>query len=186
MGTDMTMLYEYRNRSQKWIPIRKDDYIDRDYNMFHALMGRYGYGDPLFPPISEPKGFPEDMSPKWLRDERLKEDISFEKSGSEYSYKCISYLTLKEILDSPFSKKQHFKGWVWEDYDEWVKENGEDPFYADPIDTPDYDRTGLVLRDLYTYPNLTLIDYIITPMKQMKIENGVLSDEDIRMIFWLW
>lgn len=181
------MLFEYRNRAQKWIPIHKGHYFNRDYNMFYALMGRVGYGDPLFPPISEPKGFPADMSPEWLMDERLKEAIAFQKSGSEYSHKCISYLTLKEILDSPFSKKQHFKGWVWEDwYDEWVKTGCKDSFLAEPIDTPDYDRTGLVLRDLYTYPNKTLVECVIYPMQEMKIRHSIQSDEGIRVIFWLW
>ena len=57
MGTDMSMLYEYKAQSGKWCSIKEDSYLERDYNMFYALIGRIGYGNPLFSPISQPKGF---------------------------------------------------------------------------------------------------------------------------------
>lgn len=185
MGTDMTMLYEYKTKSGKWRSIKIDQYFERDYNMFYALIGRAGYGDPLFIPISYPKGFPDDMSPEWADDKELKDVIEYEKSGKGYN--CISFITLRELIDSHFYKKTSFKGWVWEDvYEDWLKSGSSYNIYADPIDTPEYDRTGLVLRDIYSYPNLTLVDRIIEPMKQLKQECDIVSDSDIRMIFWLW
>lgn len=184
MGTDMTMLYECKTRSGKWHPIKEDSYLERDYNMFYALTGRIGYGDPLFPPISQPKGFPDDMSTEWANDKELKNIIEFEKSSKDYN--CVSFITLKELIDSHFYKKASFKGWVWEDeYEEWLKSGRSYNFYAEPVNTPEYDRTGLVLRDIYGYPNVTLVDRIIEPMKQMKQKYDLVSDSDIRMIFWL-
>lgn len=184
MGTDMTMFYEYKTQLGQWCPIKKDHYLERDYNMFYALMGRVGYGDPLFPPISHPKGFPDDMSTEWANDKELKDIIEFEKSGKGYN--CISFITLKELIDSHFYKKTVFKGWVWEDlYEEWLKSSCFYNLYSDPINTPEYDRTGLVLRDIYGYPNITLVERIIEPMKHMKQEYDIVSDSDVRMIFWL-
>lgn len=184
MGTDMSMLYEYKTQSGKWCPIKEDSYLERDYNMFYALTGRIGYGDFMFPPISQPKGFPDDMSAEWAYDKDLKYTIEFEKSGKGYN--CISFITLKELIDSHFYRKTNFKGWVWEDiYEEWLKSGCPDNLYADPINTPEYDRDGLVLRDIYGYPNVTLVERIIEPMKQLKQEYNIVSDSDIRMIFWL-
>ena len=184
MGTDMTMLYEYKTKSGKWRSIKEDSYLERDYNMFYALIGKAGYGDPLFPPISRPKGFPEDMSAEWTDDEDLKYLIEYEKSGQGYN--CISFVTLKELVDSPFYRKTNFKGWIDEKlYEKWIRSDRSYNLFAEPIDIPEYDRTGLVLRDLYGYPNITLVERIIEPMKQMKQECELISDNDIRMIFWL-
>ncbi len=183
MGTDMTMLYEYRTKSGKWCPIKDDSYLERYYNMLYALTGRIGYGE--FPPISQPKGFPDDMSAEWVNDKELKDIIEFEKSGKGYN--CISFITLKELIDSDFYRKTNYKGWVWEDcYEEWLKSGCSYDFDAKPVNIPEYDRTGLVLRDIYGYPNVTLVDRIIEPMKKMKQEFKLVSDSDIRMIFWLY
>lgn len=185
MGTDMTMLYEYKKRSGEWCPIKEDGYLERDYNMFYALMGRVGYGDPMFPPISQPKGFPNDMSLKWNNDKKLKDIIEYEKSGKGHN--CISFITLKELIDSRFYRKTSFKGWTWEDsYKEWLKSDCSSNLYVAPVNTPKYDREGLVLRDVYDYPNVTLVDRIIEPMRQMKQEYNLDSDSDIRVIFWLY
>lgn len=185
MGTDMTMLYERKTQSGQWCPVKEDSYIDRDYNMFYALIGKVGYGDPLFPPISHPKGFPDDMSVEWTNDKELKDIIEYEKSGKGHN--CISFITLKELVDSHFYRKTSFKGWVWEDwYEEWLKSSRFYNLWADPVNTPEYDRTGLVLRDIYGYPNITLVERIIKPMKQLKQEYDIVSDNDLRMIFWLW
>lgn len=182
MGTDMTMLYEFKTQSGEWHAFKNADYLERDYNMFYALMGRVGYGDPMFPPISQPKGFLDDMSSEWADDKELEDIIEFEKSGRGHN--CISFITLKELVDSHFYRKTSFKGWIWEDdYEGWLKSDCSGNLYADPVDTPEYDRTGLVLRDIYGYPNFTLVNRIIEPMKQ---EYGIASDSDIRMIFWLW
>lgn len=70
-------------------------------------------------------------------------------------------------------------------YEEWIKSDRSYNFYAEPVSTPEFDRTGLVLRDIYGYPNVTLVDRIIEPMKQMKQKYNLVSDSDIRMIFWL-
>lgn len=185
MGTDMTMLYEYKKQSGEWHSIKKDSYLERDYNMFYALMDRVGYGDPMFPPISQPKGFPDDMSSEWGDDKELKDIIEFEKSGRGHN--CISFITLKELIDSPFYRKTSFKGWIWEDdYEEWLTSGCSYNLCAYPVNTPEYDRTGLVLRDIYGYPNVTLVDRIIEPMKQMKQEYNLVSNSDIRVIFWLY
>lgn len=185
MGTDMTMLYERKNHLGKWLPIKKDSYIDRDYNMFYALIGRVGYGDSRFSPISQTKGFPDDMSAEWSNNEELKDIIEYEKSGKGHN--CISFITLKELVDSHFYRKTNFKCWVMEDwYEEWIESGRSYDFYANPIDTPEYDREHLVLRDIYGYPNVTLVRRIIEPMMQMKQEYDIVSDSDLRMIFWLW
>lgn len=184
MGIDMTMLYEYRTKSGKWCPIKDDSYLDRDYNMFYTLIGKVGYGDPRFTPISQPKGFPDDMSTEWVNDKELKHIIESEKSGEGYNY--ISFITLKELIDSHFYRKTSYKGWVWEDvYEDWIESGCSYDFYAEPVNLPEYERTGFVLRDIYGYPNITLVNRIIEPMKQMKQEFNLVSDSDIRMIFWL-
>lgn len=182
MGTDMTMLFERRNCFGKWQPICHDVYLDRDYNMFYILIGKIGYGDPSFPPISTAKGFPKDMSRKWLKDWRLNDRITyFMKELPDY----VSFVTLKELLDSPFSVKQNFKGWTYEDwYENWLKGKIEH-LQADPINTPDFERDGMVLKDFYEYINITLIERVIIPMQKLKKDNKIHSDDDIRMIFML-
>ncbi len=184
MGTDMTMLYERKTRSGKWRPIKEDSYLERDYNMFYALIGKVGYGDPLFPPITCPKGFPDDMSAEWADDEELKYVIEYETSGKGYN--CISFVTLKELSDSRFYRKTTFKGWIDEDfYEKWIKSDRSYNLFTEPVGTPEYDRRGLVLREVYGYPNVTLVERIIEPMIRMKHEFEIISDNDIRMIFWL-
>ena len=112
--------YKYNKEKGEWdceISDRKtfDPYSDRNYDLFAMLADVRNDGD--INPISEPKGYPEDMC------DELKSDVGLHErdwqSWEEYGRRphlsdehSSSYLTLKELLEYDWTQEHCSEGYV--------------------------------------------------------------------------
>lgn len=209
MGCDIHLFTEgflkkYPNQEKVWINIdqwyRQDglaeimltenegfDYTDliggnRDYGLFYLLAGVRGREEEKsYPPIAHPKGLPKQM------------DALIRKFATEYTeqenidFHDASYLTLKELKDSGYGSIMRLRGWVYEDeYREAMEKIGEGQKYQlGFVDVKRQDRVvqGMMLKEWNGYLNLNLT-YMIERMEEMKKEQRIDNDEEIRIVFW--
>lgn len=213
MGTDIHMIAEVR-KDRVWHTILNKIFVewegtkfeketcvpygDRNYNLFAILADvRNGIGfaglrtGERFNPISEPKGYPEDMC------EYSEEFLSYEHSAS--------WLTLKEIFDFDWNQMHRNYGIVSEeDYKETIMQGRYPTFWCGDISgdkhvvIPESEMVDLIQglipheegKHYYTgcyFNPLPYSDYaedFLEAMEKLKIfvpENGTL--EDVRIVF---
>ena len=216
MGTDIHMIAEVR-KNGVWQTILDDifvewestkfeaqtcvPYSDRNYNLFAILADvRNGTGfaglrtGEKFNPISEPKGYPEDISER-----------SYNFLGADWGHHSASYLTLKEIFDFDWTQIHRSFGVVSEkDYRDHVMKGELPDSWCGDISGPDYIKISEVeMVDLIQgyYPReegkyyytacyfapQTYADSAQHFLKNMNVlknfvpENGTL--EDVRIVF---
>jgi len=203
MGCDITLFCEGYIK-EKWINIdrwyRKDDwaeimvtdtegfdYVDlidgnRDYGLFYLLAGVRGseaYNS--YPPISPPKGLPEE------RDGLLKKEYNYDNLPDNANFHHASYLTLRELKESGYGGLMRLKGWVDPDEFEYARskvQRGEkhQSHFVD-VKEDEYRREGKVYKEWDGYINLNLT-YMIEKMEQLKKERQIVSDDEVRIVFW--
>lgn len=216
MGTDIHMIAEVR-KNGVWQTILDNIFVeregtqfeaqtcvpygDRNYNLFAILADvRNGTGfagirtGEKFNPISEPKGYPEDIS-----------EESYNFLGDDWGHHSASYLTLKEIFDFDWTQIHRNFGVVSEkDYRDHVMKGESPDSWCGDISGPDYIKISEVeMVDLIQgyYPReegkyyytacyfapKTYADSAENFLKNMKIlerfvpENGSL--DDVRIVF---
>ena len=216
MGTDIHMIAEVR-KDGVWQTILDDifvewegtqfeaqtnvPYSDRNYNLFAILADvRNGTGfaglrtGEKFNPISEPKGYPEDIS-----------EDSYNFLGDDWGHHSASYLTLKEIFDFDWTQIHRSFGVVSEkDYRDHVMKGELPDSWCGNISGPDYIKISEVeMVDLiqgyypreegkyyYTACYFAPVTYAesaqhflknINILKNFVPENGTL--EDVRIVF---
>lgn len=187
MGADIWLFCEVCTIEQGkkvWFPAELEGWDDpRDYELFYLLGGVRGYENSeqdTYPPIAPCKGFPEDVNPLTIDQERMSLEVA----------DAVSYYTLKELKASRYSGIMNIKGWV--DEEEFrtagpvtVTERGfRQDFYSVHPDAPPWKREGLVLREWNGILNGNLI-LLVRQMERVKRERQISSDEDIRIIFWI-
>lgn len=105
MGCDIHMNVEVRRRGRwqfvppteesKYVPGYRHWWNDRSYITFAVLAGvRADNGDP--PPISEPRGYPEDADPVTVLDEPNEDGLT--SQGQNHGDHSHTWLTLDEVL----------------------------------------------------------------------------------------
>lgn len=216
MGTDIHMIAEVR-KNGVWQTILDNIFVewegtqfeaqtcvpygDRNYNLFAILADvRNGIGfagirtGEKFNPISEPKGYPEDIS-----------EESYNFLGDDWWHHSASYFTLKEIFDFDWTQIHRDFGVVSEkDYRDHVMKGELPDSWCGDISGPDYIKISEVeMVDLiqgyypreegkYYYTSCyfapeTYADSAQHFLKNMNIlknfipENGTL--EDVRIVF---
>lgn len=167
------------------------DYVDliegrRDYGLFYLLAGVRGIDEEnSYLPIAKAKGIPPQMDSLIRNYYREFYEIDF----TEESIDChhISYLSLKELKDSGYGEIMRLKGWVDEsDYNlamELHRKGQKFQLDFEDIKELNTDHSGLVLKEWDGYINLNLT-YMIERMEALKKERRIISDEDIRIVFW--
>ena len=136
MGTDIHLFVEKREADGKWVSAdewseelgysrARHFYSDRSYDTFAILADvRNGYGFAGVPtgrgfkPISEPKGWPSDLS----------EELKRESEGIEHT---PSHLTLKELLEYDWTQQTIKVGMIngpqFYQWSRWQQSAGEGP-----------------------------------------------------------
>ena len=185
MGADIWTFCEVYTEEQGqklWRPVPLKDWDDPcDYELFYILAGARGYDHNTYPPIAPCRGLPEDINPSTIPERSL--------PALGHS-NAVSYYTLKELKDSPYSRIMKLKMWVDADeYRKWEQLTAAEQeqygmFYYVHVDTPPYEREGLVLIEREGYYNLNYL-WIIQEMEDVKREWGIENEEDVRLVFWV-
>lgn len=160
------------------------DYCDliqhnRDYQLFYLLAGVRGFDDEKsYPPISPPKGLPEQM------DELVREATEADSELAEGDFHNASYLTLRDLKDSGYGAPMRIRGWVdpteFRDCQEWMESGQECQVHY--VDEKDEDiPEGRELREWTGYLNLT---HMMQRLEALAAERGIADDREARIVFW--
>lgn len=185
MGADIWTFCEVYTEEQgqklwRSVPLKNWD-DPRDYELFYILAGARGHDHNTYPPIAPCRGLPTDINPSTIPERDLD---ALEDSDA------VSYYTLKELKDSPYSQIMKLKMWVDADeYRKWEQFTAAEQeqygmFYSVHVDAPPYEREGLVLIEREGYYNLNYL-WIIQEMEDVKREWGIENEEDVRLVFWI-
>lgn len=146
---------------------------NRDYELF-SLLADVRSEENWYPPISKPKGLPKDIhfATKWLADD---------EGGHSHSY-----LSLKELKESRYSKIMWIKGWVSKEDARLIDKQEIIPWQIFMEHDEEYaDKTRLMFREWRGYLNGNLLTIIKRLEEKMNGRNyKITNEEDIRIVFW--
>ena len=144
------------------------DYIcdTRDYQLFSILAGIRDEG--IVAPISPQKGLPADVS-------MIVKAMEATFEGFAHSH---SYFTLQELKESIYFKQTTIKAWIHKEDVQLIKNGKADHLYYHNFEVDDY-----VYSEWIDNPNLSFLS-IVEILEKKKIEQRIIDDSDIRIVFW--
>lgn len=128
------------------------------------------------PPVSKPKGLPDDLSPV----------LNTLVAAHGDDFHDHSWLTLKEMASSPFSGRTINRQWVFKDEYQMLKDmNFECDFFDAAVDLYQSEEPfeEMILAEWYGYLNHSYIDLLEDLRYKMK-RHHIKHAEDIRIVFW--